>query len=343
MTLAQQVGQVFMVGTPATAASRTALGQISRLHVGNVMLTGRAHSGTRAAGRVSAAAQARATRAATSRVRLLVATDQEGGEVQVLHGRGLSEMPSALTQGRWAPERLRRAATGWARQLRAAGVNMNLAPVADTVPGPRAAAGNPPIGAHDRAFGYTPDVVGRHALAFAQGMSGRGVVPVVKHFPGLGRVHANTDAWDHVTDRTTRRHDPYLAPFREAVEAGVPAVMMSTAYYTRLDPHHPAAFSPFVVRRMLRGDLGFDGVVVSDDLGSARQVSGWSYGERAVRFLRAGGDLVLTVEPAAVPAMYRAVLDLARRDPDFRDRVERSALRILTVKQRQHLLPRSRP
>jgi beta-N-acetylhexosaminidase len=217
---------------------------------------------------------------------------------------------------------------------------MNLAPVADTVPGRAAAADNPPIGAHDREFGYTPGVVGRHAVAFAGGMSGRGVVPVVKHFPGLGRVHANTDVWRHVTDRTTRRHDPFLAPFREAVDAGVPAVMMSTAYYSRLDRHQPAAFSPFVVRTMLRGDLGFDGLVVSDDLGSARQVSAWSAGERALRFLGAGGDLVLTVDPGTVPAMYGAVLGRARRDPDFRDRVERSALRVLTVKQRQHLLGR---
>jgi beta-N-acetylhexosaminidase len=72
---------------------------------------------------------------------------------------------------------------------------------------------------------------------------------------------------------------------------------------------------------MLRGDLGFDGLVVSDDLGSARQVSAWSAGERALRFLGAGGDLVLTVDPGTVPAMYGAVLGRARRDPDFRDRV----------------------
>ncbi len=110
--------------------------------------------------------------------------------MQVLHGPGLSEMPSALQQGRLAPRRLRTVTATWARQLRRAGVNMNLAPVLDTVPGAAAARRNPPIGVYDREFGYRPRVVARHGLASLRGMRDRGVVPTVKHFPGLGRVHA---------------------------------------------------------------------------------------------------------------------------------------------------------
>ena len=340
MSLPQRIGQLFMVGTPATSASPRTLSQISRFHVGNVMLTGRSYAGTRTPARVAAAMQARATDRATGHVRLLVATDQEGGDVQVLHGRGIDEMPSALAQGHWTPGRLEKAAAGWARQLRAAGVNINLAPVTDTVPGPAAAAHNPPIGAYDREFGYRPRVVARHGVAFARGMTDQGVLPTVKHFPGLGRVHANTDERSRVTDRVTRRHDPYLAPFRRAVDAGVPVVMMSTAYYSRLDRRNPAAFSRFVIRTMLRGDLGFRKVVISDDLGSAQQVAGWSYGARAVRFLGAGGDLVLTVDPATMPAMYGAVLRRARTDRHFRELVNRSALRVLEVKADRHLLGR---
>jgi beta-N-acetylhexosaminidase len=96
------------------------------------------------------------------------------------------------------------------------------------------------------------------------------------------------------------------------------------------------------VGRILRGDLGFDGVVVSDDLAHARQVAAVPPAERALRFLRAGGDLVLSVDPAPVPAMYGAVLRRARTDPDFRARVAASALRVLTLKQQQGLLPRQR-
>ncbi len=173
-----------------------------------------------------------------------------------------------------------------------------------------------------------------------RGLSDGGVAATVKHFPGLGRVRANTDTTAGVTDAITRRHDPYLEPFRAAIEADAPFVMMSSARYTRLDPRQPAAFSPYVVGRMLRGDLGFDGVVISDDLARARQVARFPPAERALRFIGAGGDVVLTVDPAPLPAMYRAVLGKARRNADFRAQVRASALRVLTAKQEQGLLPK---
>jgi beta-N-acetylhexosaminidase len=113
---------------------------------------------------------------------------------------------------------------------------------------------------------------------------------------------------------------------------------MSLAYYSRLDPKNPAAFSPFVVSRVLRGDLGFRGVVISDDLADARQVTGWSPGARAVKFLSAGGDLVLAVDPAVLPAMYHAVLTKAQEDAPFRAKVDASALRVLKLKEKRGLV-----
>jgi beta-N-acetylhexosaminidase len=338
MTLAQQVGQLFMVGTPADQVDPRTRAQIGRFHVGNVMLTRRSYDGVRLPKRVSRTMQAQVSKPATAGVRLFVATDQEGGVIRVLQGPGFSEIPSALEQGRWRPARLRAAAEGWAGELRRVGVNLDLAPVLDTVPSRRAATHNPPIGGYDRQFGYTPQVVTDHGLAFLRGMTDGGVATAVKHFPGLGRVRANTDTSANVVDRVTRRHDPYLEPFRAAVEAGTPFVMMSTARYARLDPKRPAAFSPYVVKRILRGDLGFKGVVISDDLSDAVQVVDVPEGQRAVRFIAAGGDLVLLVHSETLPAMYRAVLKRARADKHFRAQVEASALRILTAKQRQGLL-----
>jgi beta-N-acetylhexosaminidase len=338
MTEAQRIGQLFMVATPAASVDPATRDQILRYHVGNVMLAGRSHGGTGPPARVAAELQSRTTGPATDRVRLLVATDQEGGEVQVLHGPGFSEIPSGLQQGQIRPDRLRQAAATWAGQLRQAGVNMNLAPVLDTVPSPAAASQNPPIGQFDREYGFTPRAVARHGIAFARGMADRGVVASVKHFPGLGRVHANPDVSAGVTDRVTRRDDAYLTPFRRAIAGGAPSVMMSTAFYTRLDPRHPAAFSRFVIGTVLRGDLGFRGVVISDDLGNARQVAAWPPGVRAVRFLGAGGDLVLTVNPATLPAMYHAVRDRARRIPAFRARIDRAVMRVLALKEQRGLL-----
>jgi beta-N-acetylhexosaminidase len=335
MSLRQRVGQLFMVGTPATGANSATFRALSRRHVGNVMLTGRSYGGLRTTARVISRLQGAR---ATDGVRLFVATDQEGGDVQVLHGPGFSEIPTALRQGQLSPARLRDRAAAWARQLRRVGVNLDLAPVVDTVPSRRAAAQNPPIGYYDREFGHTARRVGRHGVAFVRGMADGRVATSVKHFPGLGRVHANTDTASGVTDRVTTRHDRYLQPFAAAVGAGVPFVMVSTATYRRLDPRRPAAFSPYVIDTLLRGDLDFDGVVISDDLGSAEQVSAWRPGQRAVRFLRAGGDMVLTVDPSVLPAMYDAVLRRVKASRAFRAKVDHAVLRILMAKQRHHLL-----
>ena len=339
MTLAQRVGQLFMVGTPAGAASLAALSSIRSRHVGNVILAGRSAAGVTVTRRVSDSLQAQVSAASTAGVPLFVATDQEGGRVQVLSGPGYSTIPSALAQGRWAPSTVRADASYWGRQLRAGGVNVDLAPVLDTVPSAAAARTNPPIGWYDREYGFDPTTVALHGTAFGQGLGDGGVSAAVKHFPGLGRVTGNTDTTSGVTDRVTTRGDDYLRPFASAVAAGTPFVMLSTAYYSRIDPARPAAFSPTVIGTMLRGDLHFHGVVISDDLGNARQVAAWSPAQRALRFLGAGGDIVLTVNPTVLPQMVDAVLAQASSSTAFRGQVNAAALRVLTAK--QQLVPTS--
>ena len=114
--------------------------------------------------------------------------------------------------------------------------------------------------------------------------------------------------------------------------------MTSSATYTKIDPSRPAVFSPTVIGGMIRRDLGFEGVVVSDDLGHAKAVATWTLGERAVDFITAGGDMVLTVDAAQAPAMVSAVLSRMSTNAAFRARVDTAALRVLTVKQRMGLL-----
>ncbi len=338
MSLEQRVGQLLMVGVPATGANAAALQLVARYHVGGVILTGRGTAGTAATANLSAQLQAQATGAGSAGVPLLISADQEGGAVQILKGPGFSTIPSALSQGAESTATLRQQAATWGAQLRQAGVRVDLAPVADTVP---AGANNPPIGNFDRQFGSNPASVATHAAAFTAGLEDAGVVPTVKHFPGLGRVTANTDTSSGVTDPTTTRTDAFLTPFRTASRTGSPFVMMSTAIYPRIDPSRPAAFSPTVLTGMLRGDLGFGGVVVSDDLGNARQVSGFTPANRAIDFVAAGGDLVLTVNQSVLPAMFTALVGRARGDAAFQARVNQSAQRILTAKQRLGLLSRA--
>lgn len=330
MTLRQKVGQLFMVGTPSTSVDPRTLGAVRQRYAGSVILMGASRRGVAAPRRVARKLQG------ASRTPLFVATDQEGGLVQRLQGPGFSAMPSALAQGRWTVGRLQAAATAWGRQVASAGVNLDLAPVADTVPSPGFARVNAPIGALQRSFGFQPARVAAHVGAFARGMSAAGVATCAKHFPGLGRVRDNTDLTAHVVDPTTRADDPYLQPFRAAIGAGVPFMMMSSAYYPRIDPRHPAVFSPTVIA-LLRQGLGFGGVVVTDSLDTPA-VARWSPGRRATWFLRSGGDMVLLSSPAQFPVMYAAVLKLAERSPGFAALVDASALRVLTAKQHQGLL-----
>jgi beta-N-acetylhexosaminidase len=169
-------------------------------------------------------------------------------------------------------------------------------------------------------------------------MSAADVDSTLKHFPGLGRVTANTDDSSGVVDSITTRGDPYLAPFGAAINAGAPFVMMSTAIYSRLDPNAPAAFSPFIINTILRGDLHFKGVVISDDLGAARQVAGYSPATRALLFLASGGDIVLTVDPSTIPTMYDTVVAYAKNDPAFLSLINAAALRVLQAKQARGLI-----
>jgi len=336
MTLGQRVGELLMVGTPTEGASAEARAAIGHYHVGGVILMGNSAKGRRSVSATTAALQRRATAAATAGTGLLIATDQEGGQVQRLTGPGFSSMPTALSQGSWSVPTLQTRARGWAGELRAAGINLDLAPVADTVPA-RDAGANLPIGHWQRELGHRPAQVAGHAAAIVRGMRAAGVATAAKHFPGLGRVRGNTDFAATVVDRVTRRHDPYLRPFAATVRAGVPFMMMSLATYPRLDKTAPAAFSHRIVQRMLRRGLGFDGVVVSDSL-TAVAAQRYPAGQRAVRFVRAGGDLALVPEVAPIATMYAALLATARRDPAFRTRVDDAALHVLRAKQALGLL-----
>jgi beta-N-acetylhexosaminidase len=331
LTLEQRVGQVLMAGVPATGADQATLTTISKYKVGNIFLKGRSSKGTAGTRAVVRKLAATVSAKTTGGIRRFTATDQEGGYVQVLGGTGFSRIPTALAQGRWSAATIRAKAKTWARQLRSAGVTVNLAPVADVVPKAEAAR-NAPIGYFDREYGYTAASVATDATAFARGMADGGVAPVLKHFPGLGRVTGNTDTTVGVTDTKTTRRDANLKPYRTGIRAGVRWVMVSSAYYRRIDAKRIAAFSPTVIKTMLRKDLGFTGIIVSDDLCDAAQLSPWSYAERAVKFFSAGGTMLLCVNAKAVPAMHKALVAKARTDPAFRARINAAALQVLQTK-----------
>ncbi len=339
MTPQQRAGQVLMVGVDVTSTRPAAevVAAITDHHAGSVFLVGSLSGG--GAGDLIAAVADLAGPDATAGVDLHVAVDQEGGEIQVLRGPEFSDLPAALDQGVWTSAQLREAAQLWGRELADAGVTMNLAPVADVVP--LTAPGGPvnqPIGRYGRQFGSTSAAVTAASGAFAAGMTAAGITPVLKHFPGLGRASGNTDFTADVVDTVTTREDDYLAPFRAGIDAGIPVVMTATATYTQIDPTRQAAFSP-VVTDLLRDDLGFDGVIVSDDVGKAASVANLPVGQRATGVIAAGGDLVITFYPEQAGEMTEALVTTAEADPRFDARLREAATRVVTQKASVGLVP----
>ena len=259
MTPEQRLGQLFMVGFDTNASLGSLDDLVRDSHVGNVIYLG-GWDGADKVTRTSEHLQGLVSGKSTGDAGLLIAADQEGGEVHQLRGEGFTRPPSAKEQATMSSAALTRAATGWARELKAAGVNVNLAPVTDTVPADIGRA-NEPIGRYGRQYGSDPETVERASTAFLKGMLAGGVEGTVKHFPGLGRIRNNTDfSSTGITDDVTDADDPYLQPFAAGVKAGAGLVMVGSARYSKLDPegagdvlgtdrHRPAARRPRLRRR----------------------------------------------------------------------------------------------
>jgi beta-N-acetylhexosaminidase len=245
----------------------------------------------------------------------IVCTDQEGGAIRNVTWSPPTPPPAAQVPGRDA-----KAA---AVALRGAGINVSLAPVAD-VPSVDGAA------MAGREFSRDPDRVATATKAAIAGWLAGGVQPTVKHFPGLGGATVNTDQGSATIAGGAPTADD-LAPFKAAIEAKVPIVMSSNAVYPRLDARHIAAQSPAILRTLLRGQLGFRGVVMTDSIEAAAVRATGQTEDVAVRSVRAGNDIVLTTGQGSWIRAYRALLAEARSSKSFRAVVKASAARVLAL------------
>jgi beta-N-acetylhexosaminidase len=337
MTEPQRIGQLFMLGISGASLSAAEIGAMQTYHFGSTFLVNNRTGGVESVRPLSAAIQAMATADNTHGVHFFVAADQEGGYVQRLSGPGFDTIPTALDQGQETAADLQAQAAAWGQQLAAAGINLNLAPVMDVVP-PGQDSGNAPIGALEREYGHDPTTAGDHGAAVVRGMAAAGIATTLKHFPGLGRVTGNTDNVGAVVDSVTTEDDPYLTSFAAGIQAGAPFVMVSLATYSAIDPHSQAVFSSTIIGTLLRGRLGFGGVVMSDDIGATAAVASMAPGDRATAFIAAGGDLVVVAGVAAASQMAAAVLTKAQADPTFAAQADAAALRVLSAKAAYGLL-----
>jgi beta-N-acetylhexosaminidase len=324
-SLRELIGQRLMVRFSGTRPSASLVRRFERGELGGVIVfpeNVRSRAGMRSLVGVLTRACARGGHPPP-----LVAIDQEGGEVKRLPGppdrspRALGRIGSAAVAEREG------ARTG--SYLRSFGINVDLAPVVD-------------VPARDdsfirsRSFSSSPAVVSRLGSAFARGLQGKDVAATAKHFPGLGYASANTD-FASVEVRATRDQlAPGLAPFRALDRAGARLVMVGSAIYPAYDRGTLAVFSRPIVTTLLRGQIGFDGVVITDDLQARAVASRLSPARAALAAASADADLLLFARtPSAgiardvLAALERAV----RRGRLGRGQLERSYGRIAALKQ----------
>ncbi|HEY0591014.1 MAG TPA: glycoside hydrolase family 3 N-terminal domain-containing protein [Thermoanaerobaculia bacterium] len=263
---------------------------------------------------------------ALAKVPLMITADQEGGVGYVFPGA--TRLPLAMAIGATGdPENARRAGEISAIEGRAIGIHVNYYPVVDVQNNPR----NPII--NIRSFGESVDAVARMAQAYVKGAQGAGQIATAKHFPGHGDVAQDSHLELPVLDLERSRLDTVeLPPFKAAIEAGVEAVMSAHIWLPKLEPTHglPATLSHNVLTDLLRGDLGFRGVVFTDAMDMAGVRQQFSNEEATIRAVEAGADIVLF--PVDPPASHRAIVDAVRSGRIPESRLDDSIRRLLRAK-----------
>lgn len=317
LTLEQQVGQAIVLSFSGTTVPDYVSEALARRRVAGVILFG---------GNITGPKQLRELTRVLRRQggRPIVAVDQEGGKIRRLLWAG----PSAAQPEQLARDTVRSAAETSARALRVAGITVTFAPVAD-VPSVRNAA------LASRSFSRDPRVASDAVRQAVTGWRAGGIAPTAKHFPGLGGAPANTDDAIVIIRRPRAALDAVdLPPFRAAIAAGVPLVMVGHARYPALDRSRIASQSRPIVEGLLRGELGFRGVVVTDSLEAQASLASGSITKVSERALRAGADLLLLTGKGSYEPVYEHLLAAATRSPQVRARVREAAARVLALKSR---------
>ena len=343
LTLEQAVGQMLLVGFRGTELTESAAAMLRDLQPGGVILFDRdGPSGGELARNITDRAQLQALTAQLQEqaaIPYFIAIDAEGGYVNRLkekYGFAL-KVPTAQKLGAQPAAETAALAGQLAVEMRAVGLNWNLAPVVDVNVNPE----SPAIGAIERSFSADPAVVAAQAQAFSGAMRQRQVIPTLKHFPGHGSAAGDTHLG--VTDVTaTYRRELELAPYRELIAGGyADAIMTAHIVNRRLDAAgRPATLSPAIINGLLRQELGFAGVVVSDDMQMGAIVAQYGPAEAAIAAVQAGVDVILLANQQGdydlqrVYEVREALLQAIAAGVILEERIYQSAERILALKER---------
>jgi beta-N-acetylhexosaminidase len=315
MPLSRQIGEVLMISFKGPGVPRYARQALRAGRAAGVILF-RGNATTPAAMRSVTTTVQRAARG-----QALIAVDQEGGAIRILPWAA----PQPSQAGQPTPAAAKAQALLARRDLAAAGINVNLAPIADV--------GTPGSVMRERAFPGGTSQVAQITAGAIRGYRGGKVAPTLKHFPGFGAAGRNTDD-EPVTISSAaaaiRTRD--LPPFRAGIKAGAPLVMASHALYPDLDRRNIASQSRAILTGLLRDDLGFEGVVITDSMEAAAVLDRSSLEVAALRSMNAGADLLLLTGAGSFARVYEQLLAGARRSAKFRRRIAGAAARVIALK-----------
>ncbi len=338
MSLHEKVCQLFFVSPEqfikekrvSKSSGAVQLG-LERFPVGGVILFGQNIATGKAVTALNADLQAYACRA--HGIGLFIGVDEEGGSVSRVAGKLKlrARQPSASALGKRGRQAVEQAAAAIGTYLKRYGFNLDFAPVADV----RTRVKSAEIG--KRAFGYDAQAVSEMVAGFIKGLHDQGILSVAKHFPGHGAVSGNTHGGRGTSARTLAewRTCEFL-PFQRAIAEGVDMVMLSHQTATQVDPLRPASLSPFIVTELLRGELGYDGVVITDALRMKAVQEEYGSGEACVQALEAGCDMLLL--PYNFTSAYNSVMRALSSGRLTEARIDESVRRILLLKQKWGLI-----
>ncbi len=328
MSLDQKLGQMFLIETVWTGYNSDVDNMVRGMHAGAMIIYNQ---------NVTSQAQLKtyiSTIQAHADLPMLISTDQEGGLVnRLLPFIGLQ--PSAQDMASSGnPDEARRLGVTWARDMLALGINTDLAPVVDVRTTPAAVE-------YTRLFGDDPATVDRFAAAFLQGVQQAGVIGTLKHWPGIGSVTLDPhETLPTITRSRAELESTEFAAFRNLLADQPGMIMVTHVILSAIDPTLPSTLSPAVVNGVLRGELGYDGVVMTDSLYMKGISLRYSLGEAAVLSVLAGDDLLEGAwDTGSMQEMLGAIKGAVASGRVSQARIDQSVRRILELKVRFGLLP----
>ena len=324
-TLAQMIGQKLVVRMDGTEPSADLLDRIRRGEIGGVILFG--FNITTPTALEALTAKLRYAAAAGGQRPLLIAVDQEGGSIKRIPWAPPTLSPPEMGRiGSTTVARGQGASTGSA--LHDLGVNVDLAPVAD-VP----ASTSSFMYKAGRTFSFDASTTASLADAFAAGLESKDVLPTMKHFPGLGFATKNTDGYVVTITASKAALASGLLPYRTAIGHDIPLIMLSNATYSAYDGANAAGWSHAIAVTLLRDDLGFGGVTITDSLDGTAHARGVSTRSLAILAAKAGTDMILlTGSEATTSSVYSTLLDSAAKGAISKATLRASYDRIVALK-----------